>query len=347
MTDPDSVEETSSTGRIGIQHVAQAAGVSATTVSHALNGRGKVSPVTRARVERIALELGYEANRIASALRRRRSDVLGFVSDEIASTPFAGRIVLGAQDAAAAAGMTLMMVNSNRRPEVERRQIEVLHAQQVDGLIYATMFHRPVAAPAPVAGRPVVLVNAVDEAAAVPSVAPDEYGVGVAATRLLVEAGHSRIAHLTIAVGGLGVDGRIAGYRAVMEAEGLHPHVVPVGATADAAAGRLALERALEQDPGVSAAFVFNDPMAMGVYQAAAARGRSVPGDLSVVSVDNLELIAGQLDPGLTTFELPHYEMGQWAVEQAVRRIQVPSLPLETVRMPCVVVVRRSLGAPR
>ena len=185
------------TGRVGIRDVAREAGVSVTTVSHALSGRGKVSLETRDRVERIARDLGYAPNRVATALRRRRTDVLGFVSDEVATTPFAGRMVLGAQDAAALAGKTLMVVNSNRDPAVEARQIEVLRAQQVDGLLYATMFHRVVTAPvAP--GTPVVLVNAIDPWAAVTSIAPDEYRLGVDAARLLIDAGHRRIVHLTI-----------------------------------------------------------------------------------------------------------------------------------------------------
>ena len=87
--------------RVGIVDVAAAAGVSVTTVSHALNGRGQVNPETRARVERVAAELGYSPNRIATALRNQRSGIIGFVSDEIATTPFAGRILLGAQDASA------------------------------------------------------------------------------------------------------------------------------------------------------------------------------------------------------------------------------------------------------
>ena len=71
--------------RVRIHDVARVAGVSTATVSHALNGRGKVSSTTRRLVERVAFDLGYEPNRVATALRRRRSDVLGFVSDEIAT----------------------------------------------------------------------------------------------------------------------------------------------------------------------------------------------------------------------------------------------------------------------
>lgn len=329
--------------RVGIHDVARAAGVSTTTVSHALNGRGKVSAATRQRVQRIAQDLGYEPNRVATALRSRRTGILGFVSDEIATTPFAGRIVLGAQDAAAALGVTLMVVNSNRHPEIEDRQIEVLRAQQVDGLLYATMFHRTVTVPPNLGRTPVVLVNAETGDPSVPSIAPDEYGVGVAATRLLLDAGHRRIAHLTIDEPGFGADGRIAGYREALRDAGLEQHVVRVPGPADAAAGREALRRALIQDREITAVFVFNDLMGMGVYQVAAEQGLRVPDSLSIVGVDNLELIAGQLLPGLTTFELPHYEMGRWAVGEAIRRLDDPPAPAAPVLSSCPLIARQSV----
>ena len=148
--------------RIGISDVARLAGVSATTVSHALSGQGKVSPQTRLRVEEVASQLGYAPNRIASALRRQRSGIIGFVGDEVATTPFAGQLVLGAQDAAAEAGFLLMMVNSNRDAEVELGQIRALLAHQVDGIVYAKMYHREVEVPAVLGQLPVVIADAYD-----------------------------------------------------------------------------------------------------------------------------------------------------------------------------------------
>ena len=330
--------------RIGIHEVAVAAGVSTTTVSHALNDRGKVSPGTRERVQRVAQELGYRPNRIASALRNQRTGVLGFVSDEIATTPFAGRIVLGAQEAAAERGQTLMVVNSNGDPEVERRQIEALLAQQVDALLYATMFHRVVTAPA-VAGRtPLVLVNATDPTAAVPSVVPDEHAAGRSATRVLLEAGHRRIVHLTLTDEREAVDRRIGGHLAAMADAGLAPRVVRVPGPGNAEAGRRAMEQALREEPDLTAAFVFNDPMAMGVYQVAYGRGLRIPDALSVISVDNLEIVAAELQPGLTTLELPHAAMGRWAVEEAGRLLGGAEQPVEHARMEAPLVRRGSVS---
>ncbi len=103
----------------------------------------------------------------------------------------------------------------------------------------------------------------------------------------------------------------------------------------------------LDLDDRPTAIFCFNDRMAMGVYHAAAERGLRIPDDLSVVGFDNQELIADGLRPGLTTVALPHYEMGAWAVENLIRRIENPESEVEQVRLPCPLVSRGSVAAPR
>ncbi len=330
----------------GIRAVAEAAGVSVTTVSHALNGRGKVSPATRDRVQQAAKQLGYAPNRVASALRSQSTHIVGLVSDEVATTPFAGRIVLGAQQAAAELDMTLMVVNDNYDAAIERRQIDVLLAHQVDAIVYATMFHRPVTTPDLPSSVPVVLVNAEDPERPTPGYVPDEFRTGVDATRVLLEAGHRRVSHLTIDAPGYPTEGRAAGYRSAMAAAGLPTHIVAVRDRIAATAGREALVRALAERPDLTAVFCFNDPMAMGVYQVAVDRGIDIPRSLSVVSVDNLEIIAAELRPSLTTLALPHYEMGRLAVLEAVRRLRAEEQSEgEVVRLECRLVQRESVAS--
>ena len=70
-----------------------------------------------------------------------------------------------------------------------------------------------------------------------------------------------------------------------------------------------------------TALFCFNDRMAMGAYDALRKLGLSIPNDVAVVGFDNQEIIAAQLYPALTTMELPHYQMGQWAIGELLRLI--------------------------
>ena len=334
--------------RIGIVDVAAAAGVSVTTVSHALNGRGQVNAATRERVQRVAIELGYAPNRIATALRNRRSGIIGFVSDEIATTPYSGRVILGAQDAAAERGILLVMVDSNGDPEVEARQILALRAQQVDAIVYARMYHQTVSVPSAIGELSTVLVDAVDRHSSSPSIVPDEVGIGRDGTAYLIAMGHRNIVHLTIDDRGPGHDGRIVGYREVMRANGLDPRIAWVPGPADGRAGfdalRLAVSVSDSERP--TAVFCFNDEMALGVYQSAREQGISVPGELSVMGVDDFTPIAAQLRPGLTTIALPHYEMGRWAIRTLADLIDGVEPSESHVRMPAGLVVRDSVVAP-
>lgn len=332
--------------RIGIVDVAAAAGVSVTTVSHALNGRGQVNAATRERVQQVAIELGYAPNRIATALRNRRSGIIGFVSDEIATTPYSGRVILGAQDAAAERGILLVMVDSNGDPEVEARQILALRAQQVDAIVYARMYHQTVAVPSAIGELPTVLVDAVDQHSSSPSIVPDEVGIGRDGTAYLIAMGHRNIVHLTIDDRGPGHDGRIVGYREVMRANGLEPRIASVPSPADGRAGFDALRLAISDTERPTAVFCFNDEMALGVYQSARELGISVPGELSVMGVDDFTPIASQLRPGLTTIALPHYEMGRWAIRTLADLIDGVEPPESHVRMPAGLVVRDSVVAP-
>src|SRR3954471_888334 len=332
--------------RVGIHDVARAAGVSVTTVSHALNGRGQVSAQTRSRVESAAAELGYSPNRIASALRRQRTGVVGFVSDEIATTPFAGRILLGAQDASAELGTLLMVVNSNGDAEVERAQIGSLLGQRVDAIVYATMGHRQSRVPALLAAVPTVLVNTFDPEADLVSVVPDEEGIGYTATRRMIEAGHRALVHLTIEQPGPAVERRQVGYEKALAEVGAEAPVVRVPGRANAAAGREALRRAVEEHPDLTGVGCFNDLMAMGVYQVASIElDLAIPERLSVIGVDNLETVAAQLQPGLTTVALPHYEMGRWGLARAAALAADRAVPVEQTLLPGPLVERDSVVA--
>jgi LacI family transcriptional regulator len=337
--------------RVGIRDVAAAAGVSLTTVSHALSGAGQVNATTRERVREVAAQLGYAPNRQASGLRSRRSQIIGFVSDEITTTPYAGRVLLGAQEAAARQGWVLMIVNSSADAELEARGIDALLQHNVDGIVYARMYHQRVVVPEALAGVPTVLLDATTGGDGVSSVVPDEEGAARTAVEHLVAAGHRRIGYLANVDDIPATRGRAEGYRAALRAHGIEPDpslVVATGSTT--VPGREAAGRLLDRPDRPTALFCFNDRIAMGAYQAAHARGLRIPDDLSVVSVDNFEVIAAALDPGLTTIALPHLEMGRWAIERLALELEAARddhpLDPEQVRMTCPLVERQSVGPP-
>jgi LacI family transcriptional regulator len=272
--------------------------------------------------------------------------MLALISDEIATTPYAGRMILGAQEAASKAGWLLMLVNTGSDPEFEAAEIQALRQRQVDGFLYATMYHREVVVPEAIADVPTVLLDARSNDASVPSVVPDEVGGGHTATEELIRHGHTRIGFLNNVDDIPATRGRLAGYRAALDAAGLpFDQRLVVEGRSDTEGGLQAARELLSATNRPTALFCFNDRMAMGAYHAAAELGLRIPDDLSVVGFDNQELIAEGLRPVLTTVALPHYEMGAWAVETLIAKIEGHDLdgPQQTV-LACPLVPRNSVA---
>lgn len=336
--------------RVGIKDVARAAGVSVATVSLALNDTdARIPAATRERVRTTAREIGYTPNTLARSLRRGRTHTIGLISDQIATTPFAVRMIEATQDVAREHGHLLFLVNTGSDPEVEREAIDGLLNHQVDGLVYACMWHQVVQAPA---GLPAgtVFLDARPEGGGFPAVVPDDHGGAVAAVQELIDAGHRRIAYLDAGEDPLPIASslRLAGYRSALEAAGLplDPALHVRGATT-ALGGRAAADALLELPPDrrPTAVFCFNDRMAMGVYAAARHHGLDIPQDLSVVGYDDQQLIAAELDPPLTTVALPHYEMGRWAMEVLLGQ-QSAAEGDGVTHMPCPLIRRASVHPP-
>lgn len=164
-----------------IKDVAHAAGVSVTTVSYVINqqtgGNVRISAETRERVWRAVEALDYRPNLAARHTRTGQSKLIGFISDEIASTPFAVNIIKGAQSAAAQHEKMLFVINTERDRQAEANAIAALLERHVEGIIYATMYHRAVDPPDPIRKVPTVLLDCYCEDHSLPSITPDEmYG---------------------------------------------------------------------------------------------------------------------------------------------------------------------------
>jgi LacI family transcriptional regulator len=314
----------------------------------------RVSEQTRARVRQAAKTLGYGPNRAAQALRTNRSGLIGLLSEEIATTPHAGRIILGAQNTARAHDLTLVIINTEREPSgnSHKDDVQVLIDRQVEAVLYATMYHRQVSLPPNLKGVPVVLIDSTDRAGFVPSVVPDEVGGAIAAVTHLIEAGHRRIGFLNNDDDVPATHERLVGFK-----QALREHDIPIDekmivqAPSETLPGYALAREILARPDRPTALFCYNDRMAMGAYRAAAELGLDIPNDLSLVGFDNQELIAANLFPGLTTVALPHYEMGAWAVETLVRLLGDEAdhelVADGPTRLDCPLVIRGSVTTPR
>lgn len=334
----------SKASRVTMNHVAERAGVSQTTVSIVLNNTPGIiiAQDTRERVMEAVKDLKYRPNTIAQNLRTQRSDTIGFITDEIAISPFAGRIFEGAQDAAWEAGKILLLVNTKRQPDLERAAAELLRGRQVEGLIFATMYHHAVELPPTLEGLPTVLLDCYVEDRSLPSVVPDEEDGGYRATRALIDKGHQRIAFLNNVDPIPASSGRLAGYkRALMEAGLPLDESLTTREQSDQAGGYRATLKLMQRENAPTALFCFNDRMAMGAYDALRKLNLRIPEDVAVVGFDNQETIAANLYPPLSTMALPHYEMGVWAVNYLIQPPATQAEPVQQV-MECVFVERAS-----
>lgn len=271
---------------------------------------------------------------------------VALISDVIATTPYAGQLIQGAQDAAWRAGYLILLVNTGGDGELEQRAIAALRQQQVSGALYATMYHQVVAVPQGLAGLPLVFLDARPDDNSVSSVVPDEEGGARTAVRELARHGHQRIAFILDERDGPAATGRLAGYHSTVRDLGLRddPAFV-VRARSDSSGGREAARQLLNLPERPTAIFAFNDQMAIGVYHAAAECGLRIPQDLSVVGFDDLYVIGREMLPGLTTVALPHYAMGEVAAELLLGAVEGDAEPSPAVRLvDCLLVERGSVG---
>lgn len=328
---------------VTMRDVAEGAGVSVATVSLVVNNKkdARIGAGTRKRVLDTIRELGYRPNALAKNLVSGSSRFIGLVADAIATTPFAGQIIHGAQDEAWKHGFVLLVANTEGEEPVERDAISMMLEHKVRGILYSTWFHRPTEIPAALQETDFVLVNCFSPDSDALAVVPDEVHGGREATDILVRKGHRRIAFINATIPAPAKDGRLQGYREALESAGIafDPHLV-FDAYPDQEGGYGAVEELLKRD--VTAVFCYNDRMAMGLYDGLKQQGLSIPEDMAVVGFDNQEVIAAHMRPPLSTVALPHYELGAAGVRLLLGVDEPAGSPV--VKLECPPVERDSVG---
>lgn len=332
-----------------LKNVAEAAGVSAATASIVLNGRaeGRVSEEVANRVFAKAKELNYRPNLTARSLRTQESKTIGLISDQIATTPFAGQMLAGAQDVAWRNGWLLLLINTEDDKNFEDAATKALIQRNVDGFIYASMYHREVSIPKSIADRQVVLLDCFDRAKAFDSVVPAEYKGSRVATEHLVANGHKKIAHITDSNNTVASPERLRGFKDVLTENKItinDSYILKMPGS-NSREGYVMTQKLLALKERPTAIFAYNDRMALGAYEAIQEIGLEVGKDISVIGFDNQPYFADALRPGLTTVQLPHYEMGAWAAQHMLDQLKnsESNKPMQN-QIDCALVVRNSVG---
>jgi len=307
--------------RVTMSDVAREAGVSLMTVSRAINAKGEINPQTRARVLRVAEEMGYRPSNIARGLATRRTHTLGLVIPDVAN-PFFSDVARGAEHVAYAAGYNVFLCNTDEDPQRESAVLQSLEEKRVDGIVLCSSRLDDGELRTVVDRHPaVVLVNRELENAGAGVVLVDDETGGRAVAQHLLQAGHKAVGLLAGPPASRSGHQRARGYRAALAAAGLpyRPDWVrdcsPVVESGQAVASAL-----LAAHPELTALECYNDLVAVGALQACADLGRRVPDDVAVAGFDYI-VLAALVTPPLTTCRVPRYELGAQAMRLLLEQI--------------------------
>jgi LacI family transcriptional regulator len=330
---------------VTIGDVAARAGVSKTTVSRVLNGKGETNENTVLKVQKAIAELDYVPSAGALAFARGSTRTVGMLVPDLAWV-YSG-IVQGVVDTLEAEGFGLRMLSASRGEESLRSLGLKVAAKSFDGLLviepegaleYITALRE--------ASLPIVLIDDRFHRPGFPFVATTNREGGAQAAGHLLESGRRRPLVITGPEAYGCTRDRLGGFVDAYAAAGIEidPRCIVWG-DFQFESSRRSVERALADGVEFDSVFAHNDPSAAGVLSALHAAGREIPRDVAVVGFDDVEL-ASYTYPALTTIRQPMREMGEAAALLLLEHIRKSPEAAASRIIPTTLVVRGSTQPP-
>jgi len=297
-------------GGVTINDVAKLAGVSAITVSRALNQPGTVSPATLEKVKGAVASTGYVPNLLAGGLASNRSRLVAAVVPTIVGPVFL-QTIQALTEALAEAGSQVLLGQSGYAESREDALIEAIIGRRPEGIVLTGIMHSPEGRRKLAAsGIPVVETWDLTDDPVDMLVGFSHHDVGVAVAEHLCAQGYQHPAIVT--ANDYRAQRRRAGFEEALQRRGITPQVITVGAPTTFRDGRASLAGLLQGSPRADAVFCSSDVLAHGVITEAQARGLSVPRDFGVVGFGDLSF-AADLNPALTTVHIDGPTIGRQA----------------------------------
>lgn len=331
-----------------IVDIARAAGVSKSTVSLVLKGSSLIKPETKARVDRAIDQLGYVYNRSAASLRTAKSSFVGMVISDLMN-PFFTELAVGIEDALYKLGYVPILANTNEDIERQARVLHSLREHGVAGIVISPArgteaWHLSDILPRTM---PVLLTMRRIEGSPLAYVGPDNPTGARRAVEHLIGLGHRSIAFL----GGYATmttqRERLSGYRAALAQHDLPFHDDLVfGAMPTRDGGSDAMEAALASPRRPTAAFCYNDIVAIGAMRQLTKRGVRVGSEFSIVGFDDI-VEAAQNAPPLTTVSASTRAMGARAAQGLLGLIGGADAADMSFTGDTTLIIRESSGEPQ
>lgn len=333
---------------VSIADVAALAGVSTTTVSHALSGKRKVGAEVQARVLAAVKELGYTPGRSAQSLASGRTRILGLIVPDIGNGYFA-ELAQGVEQSATLRGHNVLLCTTGFDHEREKHALEMIRSRAVDGVVYAAGAPPSNSELARLLGNlPLVLVDEEVPGAEATAFVSDNRGGGRLAAEHLLDLGHRDVLVLEANADLVSSRDRIRGFTEVWAAAGAPaPRVASGGFTHEGGQAAVEPHSAAFVAGELTALFAANDLMALGAVDHLTSVGVEIPGDVSVVGFDDI-IPTRYARPRLTTIRQDVAELGRAAVAALVAALdQSGELDGERRAYPVELIVRDSTSAPR
>jgi len=324
--------------------VAKKAQVSIATVSRVINNLPRVRPETRLKVEQAIQELNYRPNRVAKRLRNRSasSNLIGVLIPDI-QNPFYVEVLRGIEDVAYANKYALIMCNFSQDENKQRRYLDLLKSESIDGLIAAPTSEHDLAVAGLVrSGLPIVCVDRGLVDVDVDVVMVENRNGAFMAVDHLAKSGYKRIAYISGLPKIPSSRQREQGYLEALEANGLpiDRELIKYGDSRHDSGVKLC-EELLNLPSPPDAIFTGNNLITLGALETIHKRKLKIPEQIAIIGFDDMYWSIS-LNPPLTAVRQPAYEIGKRAAEQLMFRIDDPSRPTVSIVMKTELMLRDS-----
>ena len=327
---------------VTLKDIGKEVGVSATTVSRALNNKSDISYEVKQKIKEVAERLGYSPNALARSLKAKKTSSIGVLIADIADSFFAP-IVKGIENTAREMGYSIILCDTGEEYEQEKLALQMMLEKRVDGLLitpsqteYGDILElKRKKIPFVLVGRHFDLVES-------DYVIPDEIEGAFLATDYLIKKGHKKILFINGPNYISSAKERLVGYKRALQEHAIlfDKSLVKEGALKMEDGYRI-MKEILSAGTKFTAVFAYCDFVVLGIMQALEEGKLKIPGDIAIVGYDDVAF-ARFLQVPLTTVHIPKYELGKEAMKLLKKKIEGEIQETQSVVLETKLVIRKS-----